>query len=155
MAMIDSHSKKTLVFRKMKAMSDRLQAVLVSRGVSCCREEVLESMPPFMGGGEMIESVGLHESTYAPPPSRFEPGTPGIAEGIGFGSAVEYISNIGMDKIHAYEKELGGLLYQEASIEICLNRPLTITLACILLHHALGSLRSVLHNREAICSSLT
>lgn len=69
-----------------------------------------------MGGGEMIETVGLEESTYAPPPSRFEPGTPGIAEGIGFGSAVEYISTIGMDKIHAYEKELGGLLYQEASV---------------------------------------
>ena len=66
----------------------------------------------------MIETVGLTESTYAPPPSRFEPGTPGIAEGIGFGSAVEYISNIGMDKIHAYEKELGGLLYQEVSCRI-------------------------------------
>lgn len=66
-----------------------------------------------MGGGEMIETVDLTESTYAPPPSRFEPGTPGIAEGIGFGSAIDYLSGIGMVKVHEYEKELGGLLYQE------------------------------------------
>jgi len=77
------------------------------------REEVLESMPPFMGGGEMIENVGLTESTYAPPPSRFEPGTPGIAEGIGFGSAIDYLSAIGMDKVYSFEQEIGGLLYQE------------------------------------------
>lgn len=76
-------------------------------------------MPPFMGGGEMIETVGLSESTYAPPPSRFEPGTPGIAEGIGFGSAVEYLDRIGMDKIHSYEKEIGGHLYQEVASCLC------------------------------------
>ena len=85
---------------------------------SYCREEVLEGMPPFMGGGEMIETVSLTGSTYAPPPSRFEPGTPGIAEGIGFGSAIEYLNKIGMDKIHQYEKELGGLLYQEVGLSM-------------------------------------
>lgn len=72
-------------------------------------------MPPFMGGGEMIEKVGLDESTYAPPPGRFEPGTPAIAEAIGLGAAVDYLSNIGMDRVHAFEEEIGGLLYQEVS----------------------------------------
>lgn len=72
-------------------------------------------MPPFMGGGEMIEVVGLHDSTFAPPPNRFEPGTPAIAEAIAFGEAVDYLSDIGMDKVHQFEKELGGLLYQEVS----------------------------------------
>jgi len=87
--------------------------------LSSCREEVLESMPPFMGGGEMIENVGLTESTYAPPPSRFEPGTPGIAEGIGFGSAIDYLSAIGMDKVYSFEQEIGGLLYQEVRLSGC------------------------------------
>ena len=72
-------------------------------------------MPPFMGGGEMIEVVGLQESTYAPPPNRFEPGTPAIAEAIAFGEALDYLSEIGMDNIYRFEKELGGLLHQEVS----------------------------------------
>ena len=77
------------------------------------REEVLHSMPPFMGGGEMIEVVGLDSSTYAPPPSRFEPGTPAVAEAIALGTAIDYLSDIGMDVVHRIEQELGGLLYQE------------------------------------------
>lgn len=74
-------------------------------------------MPPFMGGGEMIEVVGLQTSTFAPPPNRFEPGTPGIAEAIAFGAAVDYLGDIGMDAVHGFERELGGLLYQEVSYE--------------------------------------
>lgn len=78
-----------------------------------CRLEVLEQMPPFLGGGEMIQDVFLDHSTYAEPPSRFEAGTPAIAEAIGLGAAVDYLSDIGMENVHAYEQELGGYLYQQ------------------------------------------
>jgi cysteine desulfurase/selenocysteine lyase len=77
------------------------------------RLEVLEQMPPFQGGGEMIQDVYLDHSTYAEPPSRFEAGTPGIAEAIGLGVACDYLTDIGMENIHLYEQELGGYLYQQ------------------------------------------
>ncbi|KAL0038000.1 hypothetical protein WJX79_009172 [Trebouxia sp. C0005] len=77
--------------------------------------EVLEQMPPFQGGGEMIQDVYLDHSTYAEPPSRFEAGTPGIAEAIGLGVACDYLTDIGMENIHHYEEELGGYLYQQLS----------------------------------------
>lgn len=70
-------------------------------------------MPPFQGGGEMIQDVYLDHSTFAEPPSRFEAGTPGIAEAIGLGIACDYLSDIGMDKVHHYEEELGGYLHQQ------------------------------------------
>ncbi|BDA47063.1 probable cysteine desulfurase [Coccomyxa sp. Obi] len=79
------------------------------------RSEVLEQMPPYLGGGEMIEHVYLDHSTYAPPPSRFEPGTPPIAEAIGMGAAADYISDLGLENIHSYEHELGGYLYEKLS----------------------------------------
>ena len=88
-----------------------------------CRLEVLEQMPPFLGGGEMIQDVFLDHSTYAEPPSRFEAGTPAIAEAIGLGAAVDYLSDIGMENVHAYEQELGGYLYQQvifATLQILL-----------------------------------
>ena len=72
-------------------------------------------MPPFLGGGEMIQDVFLDHSTYAEPPSRFEAGTPAIAEAIGLGAAVDYLSDIGMEKVHEYEEELGGYLYQQVN----------------------------------------
>lgn len=81
-----------------------------------CRLEVLEQMPPFLGGGEMIQDVFLDHSTYAEPPSRFEAGTPAIAEAIGLGAAVDYLSDIGMENVHAYEQELGGYLYQQVIV---------------------------------------
>ena len=68
--------------------------------------DVLNSMPPFMGGGEMIADVFLDHSTYAALPHKFEAGTPAIGEAIALGAAVDYLTNIGMDKIHAYEAEL-------------------------------------------------
>lgn len=77
--------------------------------------EVLETMPPFLGGGEMIQDVFLDHSTYAEPPSRFEAGTPAIAEAIGLGVACDYLSEIGMQKLHDYEDELGGYLYEQLS----------------------------------------
>lgn len=81
-----------------------------------CRLEVLQQMPPFLGGGEMIQDVFLDHSTYAEPPSRFEAGTPAIAEAIGLGAAVDYLSEIGMENVHAYEQELGGYLYQQVNV---------------------------------------
>jgi hypothetical protein len=62
--------------------------------------DILKSMPPVQGGGEMIDKVELQESTYALPPSRFEAGTPPIAECVGLGAACEYLMKIGMDKIY-------------------------------------------------------
>jgi cysteine desulfurase / selenocysteine lyase len=79
------------------------------------KKEVLESMPPWMGGGEMIQDVYLDRSTYADPPSRFEAGTPAIGEAIGLGAAADYLKDIGLDKIDAYEEELGGYLYEKLS----------------------------------------
>ncbi len=68
--------------------------------------ELLESMPPFLGGGEMISEVFLDHSTYAELPHKFEAGTPAIGEAIALGAAIHYLTGIGRDKIHAYEQEL-------------------------------------------------
>ncbi len=73
--------------------------------------ELLQAMPPFLGGGEMIAEVFLEHSTYADLPHKFEAGTPAIAEAIALGAAVDYLMGIGMDKIHAYEEELTGYLF--------------------------------------------
>ncbi|MET9877963.1 cysteine desulfurase [Actinacidiphila glaucinigra] len=72
-------------------------------GVLWGRQELLEDLPPFLGGGEMIETVSMHESTYAPAPHKFEAGTPPIAQAVGLGAAVDYLSAIGMDRIAAHE----------------------------------------------------
>ncbi|MCA1903378.1 MAG: SufS family cysteine desulfurase [Cyanobacteria bacterium KgW148] len=70
------------------------------------REEILDAMPPFLGGGEMIAEVYLDRSTYAELPHKFEAGTPAIGEAIALGSAVDYLTKIGMVQIHDYEQEL-------------------------------------------------
>jgi cysteine desulfurase/selenocysteine lyase len=75
-------------------------------GVLWGRAELLEAMPPFLGGGEMIEAVWMDHSTYAPVPHKFEAGTPPIVEAIGLGAAVDYLTGIGMDAIEAHEREL-------------------------------------------------
>lgn len=77
--------------------------------------ELLESMPPFLGGGEMIGEVFLDRFTYAELPHKFEAGTPAIGEAIALGAAVDYLSNIGMDKIHGWEAELTGYLFEKLS----------------------------------------
>lgn len=74
---------------------------------------VLQSMPPFFGGGEMIAEVFLDHSTYAELPHKFEAGTPAIGEAIALGAAIDYLTNIGMDKIHAYEAELTAYLFEQ------------------------------------------
>ncbi len=75
-------------------------------GVLYGRLPLLESMPPFLGGGDMIESVSFEGTSYAPVPRKFEAGTPDIASVIGLGAAVDYLDAIGMDKIAAYEQSL-------------------------------------------------
>lgn len=77
------------------------------------KRDILRAMPPFLGGGEMIADVFLDSSTYADLPHKFEAGTPAIAEAVGLGAAVDYLSNIGMDKIHAYEAELTVHLFEQ------------------------------------------
>lgn len=70
------------------------------------REELLEAMPPFLGGGNMIADVRLDGFTTAELPSKFEPGTPAIVEVIGLGAAVDYLTNIGMTNIRQHEMQL-------------------------------------------------
>jgi cysteine desulfurase/selenocysteine lyase len=75
-------------------------------GVLWGRYDLLATLPPFLGGGEMIETVDMTGTTYAAPPHRFEAGTPMIAEAIGLGAAVDYVSAIGMADVAAHEREL-------------------------------------------------
>jgi len=77
-------------------------------GVLWARFELLEAMPPFLGGGSMIETVTMGRTTFAPPPARFEAGTPPIAEAIGLGAAVDYLSALGMRAVHQHEQEITG-----------------------------------------------
>ncbi|KJY35323.1 MULTISPECIES: cysteine desulfurase [unclassified Streptomyces] len=72
-------------------------------GVLWGRQELLEDLPPFLGGGEMIETVTMGSSTYAPAPHKFEAGTPPIAQAVGLGAAVDYLTGIGMERIAAHE----------------------------------------------------
>lgn len=72
-------------------------------GVLWGRYELLAQLPPFLGGGEMIETVRMEGSTYAPPPHRFEAGTPPIAQAIGLGAAVDYLNRLGIGNVAAHE----------------------------------------------------
>ncbi len=75
-------------------------------GVLWGRLDLLSELPPFLGGGEMIEEVTMGSSTYAEPPHRFEAGTPPIAQAVALGAAVDYLSDLGMDAVAAHEDEL-------------------------------------------------
>ncbi len=79
------------------------------------RREVLEAMPPFHGGGDMIEWVELEHSTYAPLPNRFEAGTPHISGAVGLAAAAEYLAGIGRDAILAHERMLLGYALERMS----------------------------------------
>jgi len=70
------------------------------------RRELLEKMPPFMGGGDMIDVVELEHSTWAKLPHKFEAGTPNIAGVVGLGAAVDFLGEVGMDAVHAHEESL-------------------------------------------------
>ena len=80
-------------------------------GFLWAREALLESMPPFLGGGEMIQDVFLDRCTWAELPHKFEAGTPAIGEAIGMGAALDYLSALGMDRIHAWEQHLTRRLF--------------------------------------------
>jgi cysteine desulfurase/selenocysteine lyase len=75
-------------------------------GALWAKAEHLERMPPWQGGGAMIERVTFEKTTFAPPPQRFEAGTPAIVEAIGLGAACDYVARIGLDAIHAHEAKL-------------------------------------------------
>lgn len=75
-------------------------------GVLYGKEEYLEAMPPFLGGGEMIKSVTFEKTIYNDLPYKFEGGTPDIAGAIGLGAAIDYVNNLGFDQITAHEDEL-------------------------------------------------
>ena len=77
--------------------------------------DVLNAMPPFLGGGEMIQDVSLTESTYAELPHKFEAGTPAIAEAVVLGAAVDYLTSVGMERIAEYEHVLTAYLYEQIS----------------------------------------
>jgi cysteine desulfurase / selenocysteine lyase len=75
-------------------------------GVLYGKRDLLEAMPPFMGGGDMIRTVGLRQSTWNDLPWKFEAGTPAIAEAIGLGAAVDYLKALGMEHVLQHEQEL-------------------------------------------------
>jgi cysteine desulfurase/selenocysteine lyase len=77
------------------------------------KQEWLEKLPPYQGGGEMIATVSFEKTTYAGLPHKFEAGTPNICGGIAFGAALDYMNSIGFDKIAAYENELLDYATQE------------------------------------------
>jgi cysteine desulfurase/selenocysteine lyase len=84
-------------------------------GILYGRRELLEEMPPFLGGGDMIRRVTLEGSTWNDLPWKFEAGTPSIAEVIGFGVAVDYLSGVGMQQIHAHEQFITGYALEALS----------------------------------------
>ena len=75
-------------------------------GVLWGRAELLDAMPPWQGGGAMIDRVSFERTTYAPSPARFEAGTPHIVGALGLAAAIDYVEGIGLDRIHAHETAL-------------------------------------------------
>jgi len=87
-------------------------------GALYAKEALLDAMPPFMGGGDMISTVTFEKSTWAPLPTKFEAGTPAIVQAIGFGAAVDYINGLGMENIAAHEHDVLNYATQQlASVE--------------------------------------
>ncbi len=82
-------------------------------GALWARAEILQAMPPWQGGGAMIDRVSFVGTTYAPPPQRFEAGTPAIVETIGLAAAIDYVQSIGIEAIHAHETALVSQLRDE------------------------------------------
>ena len=81
-------------------------------GVLWGRRELLEAMPPFLTGGEMIREVWIDRATWNDLPYKFEAGTPPIAQAVGLGAAVEYLAGLGMEEVRRHEEELTGLLLE-------------------------------------------
>jgi cysteine desulfurase/selenocysteine lyase len=87
-------------------------------GALWARRELLEAMPPFMSGGEMIHSVHLRHSTFADIPHKFEAGTPDVAAAIGLGAAVDYLTALGMENVAAHEERLTAYALERLSQEV-------------------------------------
>ncbi|KGG13312.1 MULTISPECIES: SufS family cysteine desulfurase [Prochlorococcus] len=85
-------------------------------GFLWAKEKTLENMPPFLGGGEMIQDVSLDSATWADLPHKFEAGTPAIAEAIGMGAALKYLQSIGLHNIKSYERELTEYLFKKLEL---------------------------------------
>ncbi|NBW05500.1 MAG: aminotransferase class V-fold PLP-dependent enzyme, partial [Alphaproteobacteria bacterium] len=81
-------------------------------GVLWGKADILADMPPFLGGGDMIDRVTIEKTTYALPPQRFEAGTPAIAETIALGAAIDYVETIGMAAIRAHEQDILSYAHQ-------------------------------------------
>jgi cysteine desulfurase / selenocysteine lyase len=99
-------------------------------GVLHGRRELLEEMPPFIGGGHMIRTVAANESTWTDLPHKFEAGTSQIAEGIGLGAAVDWISAVGIDRIRAHEESLVARALERLSNEVpglTIHGPLSVS----------------------------
>ena len=84
-------------------------------GVLYGKKALLDAMPPFEGGGDMIKTVSFEKSVWAEPPARFEAGTPPIMQAIGLGHAIDYVQNIGMENIDAYEHDLCRYLQEQVA----------------------------------------
>jgi cysteine desulfurase/selenocysteine lyase len=75
-------------------------------GVLYGKEELLDAMPPYQGGGDMIAGVTFENTTFAPLPTKFEAGTPAIAQAVGLGAAIDFLTRLGLDRVHAHETAL-------------------------------------------------
>ncbi len=82
-------------------------------GVLYGKAELLDSMYPYQTGGDMVDKVTYHKTTFAPPPARFEAGTPAIVQAIGLARALEYMKNLGLDNIKAHETELIKYMFEK------------------------------------------
>jgi cysteine desulfurase/selenocysteine lyase len=85
-------------------------------GVLWARKEILQAMPPFMGGGDMIKSVHLRESEWNEIPHKFEAGTPNVADGIGLGVAVDYLTDLGMENVKAHEQAIAAYALEHLAV---------------------------------------
>ncbi|MFO1021984.1 MAG: cysteine desulfurase [Planctomycetales bacterium] len=110
-------------------------------GAVYVKRELQEIMPPWQGGGNMIKNVTFEETTYSDPPAKFEAGTPNIADAVGLGAALDYVSNLGLPNIAKYEHDL--LAYATAKLEPIPGLRLIGTAP-----HKIGVLSFVLQNRR-------
>ena len=85
-------------------------------GILWARTEILQSMPPFLGGGDMLKSVHLRESEWNDIPHKFEAGTPNVAQAIGLGAAVEYLESLGMEHVHAHERQIAAYALERLAV---------------------------------------
>ncbi len=85
-------------------------------GALWAKADILDTMPPWEGGGAMIDRVSFEKTTYAPPPQRFEAGTPAITEAIAFAAAADYVEGVGLGRIHEIEAALVAKLRRELAV---------------------------------------